>query len=169
VEGHHVLKPELALSGSLPFTPVPGTFLMVGERTNVAGSPKFAKLVKAGNYEEAVSVARQQVDNGANVIDVCMDDGLIDGVAAMTRFLQLIGSEPEIGSHAAPLQHLRRGSDSPGAVQRDLSVLHALLIHGRLLRDREDENQNHRAEAAANAVEEGQAEDLRFPAFGGDN
>jgi 5-methyltetrahydrofolate--homocysteine methyltransferase len=70
--------------------------MMVGERTNVAGSPKFAKLVKAGNYEEAVSVARQQVDNGANVIDVCMDDGLIDGVAAMTRFLQLIGSEPEI-------------------------------------------------------------------------
>ncbi len=91
-----IIKPELALSGSLPFTPVAGTYLMVGERTNVAGSPKFAKLVKAGNYEEAVSVARQQVDNGANVIDVCMDDGLIDGVAAMTRFLQLIGSEPEI-------------------------------------------------------------------------
>ena len=91
-----VVKPEMALSGSLPFTPVAGTYLMVGERTNVAGSPKFAKLVKAGNYEEAVSVARQQVDNGANVIDVCMDDGLIDGVAAMTRFLQLIGSEPEI-------------------------------------------------------------------------
>ncbi|MFA6960994.1 MAG: vitamin B12 dependent-methionine synthase activation domain-containing protein [Opitutaceae bacterium] len=86
----------LKLSGSLPFTQQPGTYLMVGERTNVAGSPKFAKLVKAGNYEEAVSVARQQVDNGANVIDVCMDDGLIDGVAAMTRFLQLIGSEPEI-------------------------------------------------------------------------
>ncbi len=91
-----VVKPEMALSGSLPLTPVPGTYLMVGERTNVAGSPKFAKLVKAGNYEEAVSVARQQVVNGANVIDVCMDDGLIDGVAAMTRFLHLIGSEPEI-------------------------------------------------------------------------
>jgi len=86
----------LRLSGSLPFTQQPGTFIMVGERTNVAGSPKFAKLVKAGNYEESVSVARQQVDNGANVIDVCMDDGLIDGVAAMMRFLQLIGSEPEI-------------------------------------------------------------------------
>ena len=86
----------LLLSGSLPFTQQPGTFLMVGERTNVAGSPKFAKLIKAGNYEEAVSVARQQVDNGANVIDVCMDDGLIDGVAAMTRFLLLIASEPEI-------------------------------------------------------------------------
>ncbi|HSI07849.1 MAG TPA: homocysteine S-methyltransferase family protein, partial [Rariglobus sp.] len=74
----------LRLSGSLPFTQQLGSYLMVGERTNVAGSPKFAKLVKAGNYEEAVSVARQQVDNGANVIDVCMDDGLIDGVAAMT-------------------------------------------------------------------------------------
>ncbi len=86
----------LQLSGSLPFTQQAGTFLMIGERTNVAGSPKFAKLIKAGNYEEAVSVARQQVDNGANVIDICMDDGLIDGVAAMTRFLQLIGSEPEI-------------------------------------------------------------------------
>jgi 5-methyltetrahydrofolate--homocysteine methyltransferase len=91
-----ILKPEMALSGSLPFTPVAGSYLMVGERTNVAGSPKFAKLVKVGKYEEAISVARQQVDNGANVIDVCMDDGLIDGVAAMTRFLQLIGSEPEI-------------------------------------------------------------------------
>ncbi|HEX2860303.1 MAG TPA: homocysteine S-methyltransferase family protein, partial [Lacunisphaera sp.] len=86
----------LQLSGSLPFTQQAGTFLMIGERTNVAGSPKFAKLIKAGNFEEAVSVARQQVDNGANVIDICMDDGLIDGVAAMTRFLQLIGSEPEI-------------------------------------------------------------------------
>ncbi|KAI9034357.1 Dihydropteroate synthase-like protein, partial [Hyaloraphidium curvatum] len=80
----------------LPFTQQLGSFLMVGERTNVAGSPKFAKLVKAGAYEEAVSVARQQVDNGSNVIDVCMDDGLIDGVAAMSRFLQLIASEPEI-------------------------------------------------------------------------
>jgi len=86
----------LRLSGSLPFTQQAGTYLMVGERTNVAGSPKFAKLIKAGQFEEAVSVARQQVDNGANVIDVCMDDGLIDGAAAMTRFLQLIGSEPEI-------------------------------------------------------------------------
>jgi 5-methyltetrahydrofolate--homocysteine methyltransferase len=86
----------LQLSGSLPFTQQIGTFVMIGERTNVAGSPKFAKLIKAGNYEEAVAVARQQVENGANVIDVCMDEGLIDGVAAMTRFLHLIGSEPEV-------------------------------------------------------------------------
>ena len=86
----------LQLSGSLPFTQQIGVFLMIGERANVAGSPKFAKLIKAGHYEEAVAVARQQVDNGANVLDVCMDDGLIDGVAAMTRFLHLIGSEPEV-------------------------------------------------------------------------
>ncbi len=69
---------------------------MIGERTNVAGSPKFAKLIKEGKYEEAVSIARQQVENGANVIDICMDEGMIDGVAAMTRYLQLLASEPEV-------------------------------------------------------------------------
>ncbi len=69
---------------------------MIGERTNVAGSPKFARLVKAGKFEEAVSVARQQVENGANILDICMDEGMIDGVAAMTRFLQLLASEPEV-------------------------------------------------------------------------
>ncbi len=91
-----IVKPELALSGSLPFTPQPGTFIMIGERTNVAGSPKFAKLIKEGKFEEAVAIARQQVENGANVIDVCMDEGMIDGVAAMHRFLQLLASEPEV-------------------------------------------------------------------------
>ncbi len=69
---------------------------MIGERTNVAGSPKFAKLIKEGKYEEAVAIARQQVENGANIIDICMDEGMIDGVAAMTRYLQLLGSEPEV-------------------------------------------------------------------------
>jgi 5-methyltetrahydrofolate--homocysteine methyltransferase len=86
----------LRLSGSQPFTQQPGTFIMIGERTNVAGSPKFAKHIKEGNFEEAVSVARQQVENGANIIDICMDEGMIDGVAAMTRFLLLLGSEPEV-------------------------------------------------------------------------
>jgi 5-methyltetrahydrofolate--homocysteine methyltransferase len=86
----------LRLSGSQPFTQQPGVYIMIGERTNVAGSPKFAKLIKEGKYEEAVSVARQQVDNGANVIDICMDEGMIDGVAAMTRYLHLLASEPEI-------------------------------------------------------------------------
>jgi 5-methyltetrahydrofolate--homocysteine methyltransferase len=89
------VKP-LRLSGSQPFTQQPGVYIMIGERTNVAGSPKFARLVKEGKYEEAVSIARQQVENGANVIDICMDEGMIDGVAAMTRFLQLLGSEPEV-------------------------------------------------------------------------
>jgi 5-methyltetrahydrofolate--homocysteine methyltransferase len=89
------IKP-LRLSGSQPFTQQPGVFIMIGERTNVAGSPKFAKLIKEGKYEEAVSVARQQVENGANVIDICMDEGMIEGVAAMSRFLQLLASEPEV-------------------------------------------------------------------------
>jgi 5-methyltetrahydrofolate--homocysteine methyltransferase len=86
----------LRLSGSQPFTQQRGVYIMIGERTNVAGSPRFAKLVKEGKYEEAVSVARQQVENGANVLDICMDEGMIDGVAAMTRYLQLLGSEPEV-------------------------------------------------------------------------
>jgi 5-methyltetrahydrofolate--homocysteine methyltransferase len=86
----------LRLSGSQPFTQQPGVYIMIGERTNVAGSPRFAKLIKEGKYEEAVSIARQQVENGANVIDICMDEGMIDGVAAMTRYLQLLASEPEV-------------------------------------------------------------------------
>ena len=71
-------------------------FVNVGERTNVAGSAKFKKLIQAKDYEAALSVARQQVDNGAQVIDICMDDGLIEGIEAMTTFLNLIASEPEI-------------------------------------------------------------------------
>ena len=89
------MKP-LRLSGSQPFTQQSGVFIIIGERTNVAGSPKFARLIKDGNYEEAVSVARQQVENGANILDICMDEGMIDGVAAITRFLQLLASEPEV-------------------------------------------------------------------------
>jgi len=86
----------LRLSGSQPFTQQSGVFIVIGERTNVAGSPKFAKLIKEGKFEEGVAIARQQVENGANVLDVCMDEGMIDGVAAMTRFLQLLESEPEV-------------------------------------------------------------------------
>jgi 5-methyltetrahydrofolate--homocysteine methyltransferase len=92
---HAEFKP-LRLSGSQPFTQQPGVFIMIGERTNVAGSPKFARLVKEGKFEEAVSIARQQIENGANVLDICMDEGMIDGVAAMTRFLLLLASEPEV-------------------------------------------------------------------------
>ncbi|HEY3706151.1 MAG TPA: methionine synthase, partial [Terracidiphilus sp.] len=88
----------LRLSGSQPFTQQQGVFIMIGERTNVAGSPKFAKLIKEGKFEEAVSVARQQVESGANVLDICMDEGMIEGVAAMTRFLLLLASEPEVAN-----------------------------------------------------------------------
>jgi 5-methyltetrahydrofolate--homocysteine methyltransferase len=95
VPGSTETKP-LRLSGSQPFTQQRGVYIMIGERTNVAGSPKFAKLIKAGKYEAAVGVARQQVENGANILDICMDEGMIDGVNAMTRFLQLLASEPEV-------------------------------------------------------------------------
>lgn len=71
-------------------------FINIGERTNVAGSAKFARLIREGNYEEALTIARAQVEAGAQVVDVCMDDGLIDGVEAMGRFLRLAGAEPEI-------------------------------------------------------------------------
>ena len=71
-------------------------FVNVGERTNVTGSKKFARLIKENKYEEALSVARQQVENGAQVLDVNMDDALLDGVLAMTTFLNLVQSEPDI-------------------------------------------------------------------------
>ena len=86
----------LRLSGLEELVIDHSTFINVGERTNVAGSAKFKKLIQAKDYEAALSVARQQVENGAQVIDICMDDGLIDGVEAMTTFLNLIASEPEI-------------------------------------------------------------------------
>ena len=65
---------------------------MIGERTNVTGSAAFRRLIKDDKYDEAVAVARDQVAGGANILDVCMDEGMIDGVAAMRRFLNLIAS-----------------------------------------------------------------------------
>ncbi len=72
------------------------SFVNIGERTNVTGSAAFKKLILAGDYTRAVEVARQQVENGAQVIDVNMDEGLLDAVEAMTTFLKLIGAEPDI-------------------------------------------------------------------------
>jgi 5-methyltetrahydrofolate--homocysteine methyltransferase len=72
------------------------TFTMIGERTNVSGSKRFARLVRDGNLAEAVSVARQQVEGGANIIDVNMDEGLLDGPKVMTEFLNLIAAEPDV-------------------------------------------------------------------------
>ncbi|QQL45684.1 methionine synthase [Sulfuriroseicoccus oceanibius] len=91
------IEPLLRLSGTEPYNHTDDkNFLMIGERTNVAGSPRFRKLIQEGKLEDALSVARQQVDNGAPVIDICFDDGLIDGVEMMTRFLNLVQSEPDI-------------------------------------------------------------------------
>src|SRR3954469_8992653 len=87
----------LELSGLEPLriTPEFG-FAVIGERTNITGSPKFSKLILAGDFEAGLAVARQQVQGGANLLDVNMDEGMIDSEAAMVRFLNLIGSEPEI-------------------------------------------------------------------------
>ncbi len=87
----------MRLSGLEPFTiDDDSLFVNVGERTNITGSAKFRKLIKDGDYDTALTVAAQQVDNGAQVIDVNMDEGMIDGVAAMDRFLKLVASEPDI-------------------------------------------------------------------------
>src|SRR5215216_320658 len=91
------IKPYLKLSGLEPLVIRPETnFVNVGERTNVTGSKKFARLVRENKYEEALSVARQQVENGAQILDVNMDDALLDGVKVMTTFLNLLQAEPDI-------------------------------------------------------------------------
>jgi len=94
----HKSKPKyLTLSGLEPLVISPETnFINVGERTNVTGSRKFLRLIKENNYTEAVEVARNQVEGGAQIIDVNMDEGLLDGVEAMVTFLNLIASEPDI-------------------------------------------------------------------------
>lgn len=91
------ILPFLRLAGLEPLVVRPETnFLNIGERTNVTGSKKFARLIRENHYEEALSVARQQVENGAQILDVNMDDALLDGVQAMTKFLNLLQSEPDI-------------------------------------------------------------------------
>lgn len=91
------IYPFLRLAGLEPLVVRPETnFVNIGERTNVTGSKKFARLIRDNQYEEALSVARQQVENGAQILDVNMDDALLDGVQAMTKFLNLLQSEPDI-------------------------------------------------------------------------
>ncbi|HOY69586.1 MAG TPA: methionine synthase [Methylotenera sp.] len=92
-----VVKPDMRLSGLEPFIiDDQSLFVNVGERTNVTGSKAFARMIINEQYEEALSVARQQVENGAQVIDINMDEGMLDAVKAMTHFLNLIASEPDI-------------------------------------------------------------------------
>src|SRR5439155_3167073 len=89
--------PILRLAGLEPLTISPeSNFVNVGERTNVTCSKKFARLVRENKYEEALSVARQQVENGAQILDVNMDDALLDGVKAMATYLNFLQSEPDI-------------------------------------------------------------------------
>jgi len=91
------IEPHMRLSGLEPVTLTPESiFVNIGERTNITGSPKFSKLILSGDFEAALTVARQQVEGGAQVIDVNMDEGMIDSEAAMTKFLNLIASEPDI-------------------------------------------------------------------------
>jgi 5-methyltetrahydrofolate--homocysteine methyltransferase len=91
------IRPFLRLSGLEPLIVRPETnFVNVGERTNVTGSKKFARLIRENKYEEALSVARQQVESGAQVLDINMDDALLDGVQAMTTFVNLLQAEPDI-------------------------------------------------------------------------
>jgi len=91
------VKPYMRLSGLEAVTLTPeANFVNVGERTNITGSPKFSKLILAENYEEALTVARQQVEGGAQVIDINMDEGMIDSEAVMVKFLNLVASEPDI-------------------------------------------------------------------------
>ncbi len=90
-------KKYLTLSGLEPLVVTPeSNFINIGERTNVTGSRKFLRLIKEGNYNEALEVARDQVDGGAQILDVNMDEGMLDGVDAMVTFLNLIASEPDI-------------------------------------------------------------------------
>src|SRR5688500_12883989 len=91
------IKPYLRLSGLEPLVLRPeSNFVNVGERTNVTGAKKFARLIRENKYEEALSVARQQVEGGAQILDVNMDDALLDGVQAMTTCLTLLQAEPAI-------------------------------------------------------------------------
>ncbi len=91
------VPPACRLSGLEPLTITPDSlFVNVGERTNITGSARFRKLIRDGDYNTALSVGRQQVENGAQVIDINMDEGMIDGVAAMDRFVKLVASEPDI-------------------------------------------------------------------------
>ncbi|MBY0314275.1 MAG: methionine synthase [Bdellovibrionales bacterium] len=94
------IEPRMRLSGLEPLNLSPieqsQSFILVGERTNVTGSPRFFKLIKERNFEEALKVARQQVENGANIIDINFDEGLLDGVECMREFLNLVASDPDI-------------------------------------------------------------------------
>ena len=121
--------PPLRLSGLEPLTIAPGAlFVNIGERTNVTGSKAFARLILGGKFEEALAVARQQVENGAQIIDVNMDEAMLDSRAAMVRFLQLMAGEPEIARVPVMIdsveveRHRSRPAVHPGQGHRQLDL-----------------------------------------------
>ena len=131
----HDVKDIMRLSGLQPFNYDPDTndyrktFINLGERCNVAGSTIFKKAIVDGNYEKALAIALKQVENGAHVIDVNMDDGLIDGESAMTRFVNLMVSEPDVSKVPFMIDSSevprRRGRPEvqPGQVHHELHLL----------------------------------------------
>ena len=124
------IKPFLRLAGLEPLVVRPMTnFVNIGERTNVTGSKKFARLIRDNRYEEALSVARQQVESGAQILDVNMDDALLDGEKAMQTFLNLLQAEPDIAKipimidFIEVLDHRSRVEMCPGQVHRQFHLL----------------------------------------------
>ena len=109
---HTMTDHTMRLSGLEPFNVTEGSlFVNVGERTNVTGSKAFARMILNGQFDEALAVARQQVENGAQVIDVNMDEAMLDSKAAMVRFLNLIASEPDIARVPIMIDSLEVGGD----------------------------------------------------------
>ena len=123
------ITPRLRLSGLEAFTLTPEIpFVNIGERTNVTGSARFRKLITTGDYTAALAVARDQVENGAQIIDVNMDEGLLDSEKAMTTFLNLIAAEPDIARVPIMIElvevlgHRSRPEMRAGQVRRELDL-----------------------------------------------
>ena len=105
------------MSKTEPVAPNAAQFLIIGERTNITGSPKFAKALKAGDWNTCLAVARQQVESGANIIDVNVDEGMVDGEATMEKFLNLIAAAREAAD--AGHVHFQRGGQASRTQDRD--------------------------------------------------
>lgn len=118
------IKPYLRLSGLEPVVVTPNmNFINIGERTNVAGSKKFARLIMENDYDAALSIARQQVENGAQIVDVNMDEGMLDSEEAMDKFLKLLGAEPDIARVPVMID-----SSKWSVIERGLQVLQGKCV-----------------------------------------
>src|SRR5690606_21760648 len=138
-----VIEPFLRLSGLEAVTVTPeSNFVNIGERTNITGSPKFSKLILGGDFEGALAVARQQVEGGAQVIDVNMDEGMLDSEAAMTKFLNLTASEPDIAKLPVMVD-----SSKWTVIEKGLKCLQGKgIVNSISLKEGEEEFKNHARE-----------------------